>query len=82
VLRPPMMSLINGSGNSKLNLCIALVDGIFMRIGFAYFLGIICDLGIHGFWYGNALSSFVPFFVGGIYYLTGKWKKSRLIKEK
>lgn len=82
VLRPPMMSLINGSGNSKLNLAIAIFDGIVMRIGFAYFLGVICDLGIQGFWYGNALSGCVPFFIGGIYYLSGKWKKSHVLKEK
>lgn len=74
VLRPPMFSLINGSGNSKLNLFVALMDGIFARIGLALFLGLVCNMGLYGFWYGNALASMVPFLVGGIYYISGYWK--------
>ena len=79
VLRPPMTALINGSGNSKLNLAVALLDGIVMRIGFAYFLGQVCGLGIYGFWYGDGLSSCMPFVIGGVYYLSGRWKSRRLI---
>ena len=78
-LRPPMISLINGSGNYKLNLAIALLDGIFIRIGLSLVLGIPCGMGVYGFWYGNAISSFVPFFLGGVYYLTGRWKNRRYI---
>ena len=52
----------------------ALLDGIIVRIGLATFLGRACSFGIYGFWYGNALSSFVPFFIGGAYYLSGRWR--------
>ena len=74
MLRQPMSSLINGSGNANLNLAVALLDGIIVRIGLATFLGRACGFGIYGFWYGNALSSFVPFFIGGVYYLSGRWR--------
>lgn len=57
VLRPPMFSLINGSGNARLNLAVALLDGVVMRIGFALFLGVTCGMGIRGFWYGDAFSA-------------------------
>ena len=67
VLRPPMFALINGTGNSKLNLAVAILDGIVTRIGLAFLLGVVFDWGIHGFWYGNAFSGLVPFFIGGIY---------------
>ncbi len=80
-LRPPMLSLINGTRNSKLNLTIAVLDGIVIRIGFAYFLGVICQFGIQGFWYGNALSSFTPFIVGLPYYLSGKWKEKTAMEK-
>ena len=40
VLRPPNFALINGSGNSKLNLAVALLDGIFTRIGLSLLLGV------------------------------------------
>jgi len=79
VLRPPMNSLINGSGNSRLNLCIAILDGLVVRIGLAMLLGLVFRMGIAGFWYGNALSSFMPFLIGGVYYLTGHWKTRRYL---
>ncbi|MBQ4188169.1 MAG: MATE family efflux transporter [Firmicutes bacterium] len=74
-LRPANFALINGSGNSKLNLAVALLDGIVCRIGFALLLGVALEWGIRGFWYGNALAGLVPFLIGGVYLISGKWKK-------
>ncbi len=74
VLRPPNFALINGSGNSKLNLAVALLDGIFTRIGLSLMLGVTFGLGIRGFWYGNALSGLVPFLIGTVYLISGRWK--------
>lgn len=81
VARSPMFALINGSGNSRLNLAVALLDGIFTRIGLAVFLGLVIGMGVHGFWLGNALSGYVPFLIGGVYYLGGAWKKRKGIIE-
>ena len=75
VLRPPNFALINGSGNSKLNLAVALLDGIFTRIGLSLLLGVTFAWGIRGFWYGNALSGLVPFLIGTAYLLSGRWKR-------
>lgn len=74
-LRPPGFALINGSGNSKLNLLVALLDGMFCRIGLALLLGVSMGMGIMGFWLGNALSGLVPFLIGGTYLLSGAWKR-------
>ena len=87
-LRPPNFALINGSGNSKLNLLVALMDGIFCRIGLSLLLGVGLGMGIRGFWYGNALSGLVPFLIGAGYLLSGRWKyagqdrSSRIAEEK
>ena len=67
--------IINGSGNSKLNLCVAILDGMIARIGMAYFLGWYLTMGPQGFWLGDALAGFMPFVIGGTYYLSGSWKK-------
>ena len=66
--------IINGSGNSKLNLAVAILDGVISRIGLAYLLGWAMGMGPQGFWLGDALAGFVPFFIGGIFYASGKWK--------
>ncbi|MBQ9009972.1 MAG: MATE family efflux transporter [Clostridia bacterium] len=75
MLRPASFALINGSGNSRLNLMVALLDGIFCRIGFSFFLGVTLNWGIFGFWYGNAFAGVVPFVIGITYFLSGLWRK-------
>ncbi len=74
-LRPASFALINGSGNSRLNLMVALLDGIAARIGLALLFGITLGWGIRGFWYGNAFAGLVPFLIGGTYLVSGTWKK-------
>ena len=82
-LRPANFALINGSGASRLNLMVALLDGIVCRIGFALLLGVVLNWGIEGFWYGNAFAGLVPFFIGGTYLISGTWKKraSKIVEE-
>ena len=75
VLRPVGISLINGSGNSRLNLAVGLLDGIVMRIGLTILLGLTLGFGIYGFWYGNALAGYMPFVIGMAFFFSGKWKK-------
>ena len=68
-------SLINGSGNTKLNYAIAVVDGIISRIGIAALLGFALKMGCQGFWYGDALAGFIPIVIGMCYFIFGRWKK-------
>lgn len=77
-LRTPNMSLINGSGNSRLNFIVAILDGIVARIGFGLLLGNTLGMGYHGYWYGNAIAGFVPVFIGMAYHLSGNWKVRKL----
>ena len=79
-LRPASFALINGSGNSRLNLAVALLDGIAARIGLALLLGVELGLGILGFWYGNALAGLVPFLIGSTYLVSGRWKNRATAK--
>ena len=76
-LRPPAFALINGSGNSRLNLAVALLDGVACRIGLSLLLGVTLSWGITGFWYGNAISGCVPFVIGFAFLLSGRWKKEK-----
>lgn len=67
--------IINGSGNSKLNLAVAILDGMIARIAIGYLLGWKLGMGPQGFWLGDALAGFVPMLIGGTFYLSGRWKK-------
>ena len=73
-MRAIMNALLNGSGNYKINFVTAVLDGIVMRIGLAVLFGLALNMKHYGFWLGDALAGFTPFFIGVVYYVTGKWK--------
>lgn len=73
--RSGMNALINGSGNYKVNFATAILDGIVLRIGLALLFGLTFGMRHYGFWLGDALAGFTPFWIGIIFYLSGKWKK-------
>ncbi|MBQ8617296.1 MAG: MATE family efflux transporter [Clostridia bacterium] len=73
-LRAIMNALINGSGDYRMNFATAILDGIVMRIGLAVLLGLVLDMKHYGFWLGDALAGFTPFFIGLWFYFSGKWK--------
>ncbi len=75
VTRSFAFAIINGSGNSRLNLLVAIIDGMIARISLAYILGWKIGMGPQGFWLGDALAGFMPFAIGFTYYVSGKWKK-------
>lgn len=74
-------ALMNGIGNSKLNLIFGLLDGVILRISLSYILGIVLDLGLFGFFLGYGLAAYGTSLPGIIYYLSGRWKKYRMLKE-
>ena len=75
--RAIMNSLLNGSGNYRVNFATAIFDGVIMRIGLAVLLGIVFDMKHWGFWLGDALAGFTPFFIGLVFYCSGAWKKQQ-----
>ena len=72
--RTPAFALINGSGRPKLNLAVAIIDGVISRIGLAALFGFALHWDCFGFWMGDALAGFMPFLIGGAFYLSGRWK--------
>ena len=73
--RSVAFSLINGSGRSGLNLAVAIIDGVIARIGLAALLGFALHMDCLGFWMGDALAGFMTLVIGGVFYLSGKWKE-------
>ncbi len=71
-------SIINGSGNTRLNFAVAIIDGIICRIGLAALLGFALGLKCEGFWYGDAIAGFMPIVIGMSFFLSGKWRTRTL----
>ena len=75
-------SLINGSGNSRMNLMIAIFDGIIARIGLSYLLGFVMELSCKGFWLGDGFAGYMPLIVAIVFFITGHWKRNDHIIKK
>lgn len=74
-------AFIQGIGNTKLSMILALLDGVILRIGLSWLLGIVLELGFYGFVLGYALAPFGCAIPGMIYFLSGIWKKRRVLAE-
>lgn len=75
--RSMSFSLMNGSGNAKLNFVVAIIDGMISRIGISALLGFAVGMGCQGFWYGDALAGFMPMVIGLVFFFSGRWKRSK-----
>lgn len=67
--RAPAFAFINGSGNSRINLLVAVLDGMIARVGLATFFGFVLGLRSQGFWYGDALAGFMPLVIGSVFFV-------------
>ena len=77
--RSPSLALINGLGHSKINFLMGITEGIILRIGLTYLLGVLLDLGIQGFWYGSVIASYGYAVVVFPYFFSGAWRKRKSV---
>ena len=78
-LMSPCNGFLNGIGNVRLGLVIALVDGVVARIALSLLFARALGLGLYGYWIGGSLAGFVTVIWGWLYYFTGCWKNRRLL---
>ncbi len=81
-MQGPFTSVVTGSGNAKLSFAYGLIDGIVLRLGISYTLMFVYNLGVIGFWYGDALAHLGPVVIAAVYYFSGKWKTYQFIRLK
>lgn len=74
-------AFIQGIGNAKLGLALSILDGVALRIGLSWLIGIALGKGFYGFVLGYALAPYGCAVPGIIYFLSGGWQKRRLLSE-
>lgn len=74
-------AFIQGIGNAKLSMVLALLDGVVLRIGLSWLFGIALDLGFFGFVLGYGLAPYGYAIPSMIYFLAGRWKKRKVLAE-
>ncbi len=74
-------AFIQGIGNAKFSMVLALLDGVVLRVGLSWLFGIALKLGFFGFVLGYALAPFGYAVPSMIYFLSGIWKKRKTLAE-
>ena len=75
-------AFIQGIGNAKLSMVLALLDGVVLRIGLSWLFGIYLGGGFYGFVLGYALAPFGCAIPGMSYFLSGLWKKQKVLADR
>ena len=70
-------AVVQGTGFARLGFITSLLDGLIMRIGLCWLLGVVLDMGLYGFFLGYAVAVYGTSVPGLIYYLSGAWKRRR-----
>lgn len=75
-------AFIQGIGNAKLSMALALLDGVVLRIGLSWLFGTFLKLGFYGYVLGYALAPYGYAIPSMVYFLLGKWKKRKTLADK
>lgn len=74
--------VVLGVGNAGLNLVLGIFDGVILRVGLAYLLGTVLEMGLPGFIIGYSAAAYGMGVPCMIYYLSGAWKRRKSLVGK
>ena len=74
-------AFIQGIGNAKLSMVLALLDGVVLRVGLSWLFGIYFGWGFFGFVLGYGLAPYGFAIPSMIYFLAGRWQKRKVLAE-
>ena len=75
-------AFIQGIGNVKLGMVLAILDGVALRIGLSWLFGIQLGFGFYGFVLGYALAPFGYAIPSLIFFLSGVWKNQNSLADR
>ena len=75
-------AFIQGIGNAKLGMVLAILDGVALRIGLSWLFGIVLDFGFYGFVLGYGLVPYGYAIPSLVYFFSGIWKNKKALAEK
>lgn len=74
-------AFVQGIGNVKFGMVLSILDGVALRIGLSWLFGIYLGFGFFGFVLGYALAPYGYAIPSLIYFLSGIWKKRRILAD-
>ena len=74
-------SMVNGSGFAAMSFALGIMDGVVFRVGFSLLFLYAFHLGPVSFFLGNALARAAPASISFVYFISGRWKRRKLLVE-
>ena len=74
-------AFLQGIGNAKLSMLLALLDGVVLRVGLSWLFGIVLGWGFYGFVLGYGVAAYGCAIPGMIYFISGAWKKRKTLAD-
>ena len=74
-------SMVTGCGFVELGFAIGVLDGVICKIGFSLIFLNLLGVGQTSFWWGTAVSRFLPGCLCLWYFLSGKWKTRKRLSD-
>ncbi|MBH1941502.1 MATE family efflux transporter [Mobilitalea sibirica] len=72
---------LQATGDIKFPMMVGIVSMWAVAVGFGFFLGVVCNLGLVGVWIGMALDEDIRAVIFLIRWKKGKWKNIRLAND-
>ena len=74
-------AFIQGIGNARMSMLLALLDGVILRVGLSWLLGIFLGFGFYGFVLGYGLAAYGYAIPSMIYFFSGVWERRRVLAD-
>lgn len=74
-------SVVTGSGNARLSFISGMLDGVVLRLGISFLFAYALEMGVKGFFWGNALARLGPITCGLCYFYSGRWRTRKLLND-
>ena len=74
-------AFVQGIGNAKLSMVLAMLDGVVLRIGLSWLFGTAFGLGFFGYVLGYALAPYGFAVPATLYFLFAKWHKRKALSD-
>ena len=74
-------SIVTGAGFASMDFFIGILDGIVCRIGLSILFAYVLGMGAVGFFWAMGLTRVIPGIIVFVYFISGSWKKRRLLTE-
>lgn len=77
----PFEAIVSGTGQVAVSFIGGILDGVVFRIGFSFLFAFVLDMGVAGFFLGDAMARWGIILTSGSYVLFGKWENRKKLVD-